>query len=58
VPRPLKPVGSNRFVVPDAHVPAGTLQAAFKRDATGKAHSLTVIAGDGVLVFDKHPQQG
>ena len=56
-PRPLKPVGSNRFVVPDAYVPAGTAERA-NRDATGTAHSLTVIAGDGALVFDKRPQQG
>lgn len=57
-PRQLKPLSSHRFVVPDAYVPAGTLQTTFNRDATGEVHSLTVIAGDGVLVFDRRIEQG
>lgn len=60
--RPLKPVSSNRFVAPDSYIPAGTLQIAFNRGATRCVRSLTVIAGGGVLVFDKQaaldPQSG
>ena len=57
-PRQLEPVSSNRFVVPDAYVPAGTLQIEFNRGATREVRSLTVVAGGGVLVFDKQPKQG
>jgi CubicO group peptidase (beta-lactamase class C family) len=56
--RSLKPVSSNRFVAPDSYIPAGTLQLAFNRGATGDVHSLTIIAGGGVLVFDKQSAQG
>jgi CubicO group peptidase (beta-lactamase class C family) len=53
--RPLKPVGSNRFVAPDSYIPAGTLQLVFNRGAMRDVHSLTIVAGGGVLVFDKQP---
>jgi hypothetical protein len=50
---PLKPVSSNRFVAPDSYIPAGTLQIEFNRTATREVNSLTILAGGGVLVFDK-----
>lgn len=53
--RPLKPVSSNRFVAPDSYIPAGTLQVVFNRGAMRDVHSLTIVAGGGVLVFDKQP---
>lgn len=56
--RSLKPVSSNRFVVPDSYIPAGTLQIAFNRAATREIRSLTIVAGGGVLVFDKQIAQG
>ena len=56
--RPLKPVSSHRFVVPDAYIPAGTLQIAFNRGAMRDVRSLTFIAGGGALVFDKKSMQG
>ncbi len=56
-PRQLKPVTGNRFVAPDAYVPAGTLQIEFNRGATREVRSLTVIAGGGVLVFDRQSKQ-
>lgn len=56
--RSLKPVSSNRFVVPDSYIPAGTLQIAFNRAATRDVQSLTIVAGGGVLVFDKLSAQG
>jgi CubicO group peptidase (beta-lactamase class C family) len=56
--RPLKPVSSNRFVAPDSYIPAGTLQIAFNRGAMRGVQSLTVVAGGGVLVFDKQSAQG
>jgi CubicO group peptidase (beta-lactamase class C family) len=51
--RPLKPVGSNRFVAPDSYIPAGTLQVVFNRGAMRDVRSLTIVAGGGVLVFDR-----
>jgi len=57
-PRRLMPVSTNRFVAPDAYVPAGTLQIEFNRGATGVVRSLTVVAGGGSLVFDRQSQQG
>jgi CubicO group peptidase (beta-lactamase class C family) len=56
--RSLKPVSSNRFVAPDSYIPAGTLQIAFNRWPTRDVQSLTIIAGGGVLVFDKQSAQG
>ncbi|KAF1706108.1 serine hydrolase domain-containing protein [Pseudoxanthomonas sacheonensis] len=56
--RPLKPVSSNRFVAPDSYIPAGTLQIAFNRGAVRGVKSLTIVAGGGVLVFDKQPVEG
>ena len=56
--RSLKPVSSNRFVAPDSYIPAGTLQVAFNRTATRDVQSLTIVAGGGVLVFDKLFAQG
>jgi CubicO group peptidase (beta-lactamase class C family) len=50
--RRLLPIGGARFVVPDAYVPAGTLQLAFKRNAFGRTESLTV-SGGGDLLFDR-----
>jgi len=55
--RPLKPVNSNRFVAPDSYIPAGTLQIEFNRSAVREVHSLTIVAGGGVLVFDKQSAQ-
>jgi hypothetical protein len=55
--RPLEPVSSNRFVAPDSYIPAGTLQIAFNRSAMRGVQSLTVVAGGGVLVFDKQSTQ-
>ena len=57
-PRQLRPLSSNRFVVPEAYVPAGTLQIEFNRGATREVRSLTIVAGGGVLIFDKQPKQG
>jgi CubicO group peptidase (beta-lactamase class C family) len=57
-PRRLVPVSANRFVAPDAYVPAGTLQIEFNRGATREVRSLTVVAGGGVLVFDRKSKQG
>lgn len=56
--RSLKPVSSNRFVAPDSYIPAGTLQIAFNRGAMRDVQSLTIVAGGGVLVFDKQSAQG
>lgn len=56
--RTLKPVSSNRFVAPDSYIPAGTLQIAFNRGAMRDVRSLTIIAGGGVLIFDRQPTQG
>ena len=56
--RSLKPVSSNRFVAPDSYIPAGTLQIAFNRGAMRDVQSLTIVAGGGVLVFDKQAAQG
>lgn len=50
---PLKPVSSNRFVAPESYIPAGTLQIEFNRSAMREVHSLAIVAGGGVLVFDK-----
>ena len=55
--RSLKPVSSNRFVAPGSYIPAGTLQIAFNRRATRDVQSLTIIAGGGVLAFDKQSAQ-
>jgi CubicO group peptidase (beta-lactamase class C family) len=51
--RGLVAVTNNRFVVPDAYIPAGTLQLSFDRGADRSVHSLTVIGGGGVLLFDR-----
>lgn len=51
--RPLMPVSSNRFVVPDAYIPAGTLQIAFNRGAMHEVGSLMIVAGGGVAIFDR-----
>ncbi|HWW57233.1 MAG TPA: serine hydrolase domain-containing protein [Sphingopyxis sp.] len=51
--RKLVPVTGNRFVVPDAYIPAGTLQLSFDRGADRSVRSLTVIGGGGTLLFDK-----
>ena len=56
--RSLKPVSSNRFVAPDSYIPAGTLQIAFNRGAMREVQSLTIVAGGGVLVFDKLSARG
>ena len=56
--RSLKPVSSNRFVAPDSYIPAGTLQVEFNRTAMRDVRSLTIVAGGGVLVFDKQVAQG
>jgi CubicO group peptidase (beta-lactamase class C family) len=51
--RALVAVTSNRFVVPDAYIPAGTLQLAFDRGADRRVQGLTVFGGGGVLFFDR-----
>jgi CubicO group peptidase (beta-lactamase class C family) len=51
--RALVAVTSNRFVVPDAYIPAGTLQLAFDRGADRSVPGLTVVGGGGVLLFDR-----
>lgn len=51
--RDLVAVTSNRFVVPDAYIPAGTLQLLFDRGADRSVQGLTVIGGGGVLIFDR-----
>lgn len=51
--RALVAVTSNRFVVPDAYIPAGTLQLAFDRGADHLVQGLTVFGGGGVLLFDR-----
>ena len=51
--RALVAVTSNRFVVPDAYIPAGTLQLSFDRGADRSVQGLTVIGGGGVLLFDR-----
>lgn len=52
--RRLVPIAGARFVVPDAYVPAGTLQLTFKRDAFGRVDTL-VVSGGGDLLFDRSP---
>ncbi|KQZ77064.1 hypothetical protein ASE06_03820 [Sphingopyxis sp. Root214] len=51
--RTLVAVTSTRFVVPDAYIPAGTLQLSFDRGADRLVRGLTVIGGGGVLLFDR-----
>lgn len=51
--RALAAVTSNRFVVPDAYIPAGTLQLSFDRGADRSVQGLMVIGGGGVLLFDR-----
>lgn len=51
--RALVAVTGNRFVVPDAYIPAGTLQLSFDRAADRLVHGLTVIGGGGALLFDR-----
>ncbi|MBJ7438273.1 MAG: beta-lactamase family protein [Sphingopyxis sp.] len=51
--RALVAVTSNRFVVPDSYIPAGTLQLSFHRGADRSVRELTVIGGGGVLIFDR-----
>ena len=51
--RTLVPITSNRFVAPDAYIPAGTLQLLFNRAADRSVQTLTVIGGGGVLLFDR-----
>jgi CubicO group peptidase (beta-lactamase class C family) len=51
--RALVAVTSNRFVVPDAYIPAGTLQLSFDRSADRSVPGLTVLGGGGVLIFDR-----
>ncbi|WP_447761124.1 serine hydrolase domain-containing protein [Sphingopyxis panaciterrae] len=51
--RALVAVTSNRFAVPDAYIPAGTLQLSFDRGADRSVRSLTVIGGGGALLFDR-----
>ena len=51
--RPLAPLSSSRFAVPDAYVPAGTLQLTFKRDAWGHVDTLIVSSSGGALLFDR-----
>jgi CubicO group peptidase (beta-lactamase class C family) len=53
--RVLAPVTGNRFVVPDAYIPAGTLQLRFNRGADRSVRTLSVMGGGGVVVFDKVP---
>lgn len=53
--RPLKPVGSDRFVAPNSYIPAETLQVVLNRGAMRDVQSLTMVAGGGVLVFDRRP---
>ncbi len=51
--RPLKPVSSHRFVIPDAYIPAGTLQIVFDRGSNRQVTQARLIADDGVLVFER-----
>ena len=51
--KPLAPLGGGRFVVPDAYVPAGTLQMEFKRAADRSVGSVVVRAAGGCLLFDR-----
>lgn len=51
--RPLKPVSSHRFVIPDAYIPAGTLQIVFDRGSDRQVAHARLIADDGVLVFER-----
>jgi CubicO group peptidase (beta-lactamase class C family) len=51
--RPLQPVSSGRFVLPDAYVPAGTLQLAFDRGSDRRVTHARLIADEGVLIFDR-----
>lgn len=51
--RRLAALSSSRFVVPDAYVPASTLQLVFKRDAHASVRELVVSGGGGQLLFDR-----
>lgn len=51
--RALVAVTSHRYVVPDAYIPAGTLQLSFDRRADRSVQGLMVIGGGGVLIFDR-----
>ena len=51
--RPIKSVSSDRFVAPDAYIPAGTVQVAFNRGVMHGVRSLVLIAGGAVAIFDK-----
>lgn len=51
--RPLEPITSHRFVLPDAYVPAGTLQLVFDRGSDRRVAQARLIADEGVLVFDR-----
>ena len=51
--RSLAPLTSSRFVVPEAYVPAGTLQLEFKRSADRSVDRLVVTGGGGTLLFDR-----
>lgn len=43
---PLLPLTPNRYVAPEASVPATTLQVEFHRGADGRVHALTVLCGE------------
>lgn len=51
--RPLAPVDTSTFVVPDGYIPAATMRFLFDRNADCKVKSLRALAGKAVLIFDK-----
>jgi CubicO group peptidase (beta-lactamase class C family) len=51
--RTLAPIASNRFVVPDSYIPAGTLQLQFDRRADRSVQTMMMIGGEGILIFDR-----
>jgi hypothetical protein len=51
--RTLAPIASNRFVVPDSYIPAGTLQLQFDRRADRSVPTMMMIGGEGILIFDR-----
>lgn len=51
--RRLVAIASDRFILPDAYIPAGTLQFAFHRHADRSVPSMTVAGGGGCLFFER-----
>ena len=56
--RRLVAIASDRFILPDAYIPAGTLQFAFHRHADRSVPCVTVTGGGGSLFFERISMRG